>query len=106
MKSGRPHRAVAIGLVVCSSVVTVYVNATAIHVKETYSPLQPATIEASVPETAVYVDPLAVNVSKTSKPKAKKPPVTTVVPVTTIAPTTTIGRDRDKEEDDDEEKDD
>ena len=110
MKSGKPHRAAAIGLVVCSSVATVYVNTSAIHVKETYNPLQPATIETSVPDTTVYADPLAVAVSKDSAPKgkAKKPPVTTVAPVVTIAPTTTVGRDRnrDRDDDDEEEKDD
>lgn len=104
MKSGKPHRAAAIGLVVCSSVATFYVNTSAIHVKEPYDPLQPATIETSAPETTVYVDPLSVAVSKASGPKAKKPPVTTVAPVITIAPTTTIDRDRD--DDDEEEKDD
>jgi hypothetical protein len=110
MKSGKPHRAVAIGLVVCSSVATVYVNTTTIHGKEAYDPLQPAIIETSVPGTTVYVDPLAVVVSKASAPKAKKPPATTVAPVVTIAPTTTTDndRDRDKEEkdDDDDERDD
>lgn len=109
MKSGKPHRAIAIGLVVCSSVATFYVNTSAIHVKEPYNPLQPATIETSVPETTAYVDPSAAAMSKASAPngKIKKPPVTTVAPVITIAPTTTIDRDRDRDKDDDDrEKDD
>lgn len=101
MKPGKPHRIAAIGLVVCSSVATFYVNTSAIHVKETYSPLQPATIETSVPDTTAYVDPLAVAVNKASAPKSKKPPETTVAPVATIAPTTTVDRDKDDDEEED-----
>lgn len=106
MKPGKPHLIASIGLVACSTVVTVYVNATAIHVKEAYSPLQLATIETSIPGTTVYVDTSVVAVSKASAPKAKKPPETTVAPATTIAPTTTIDRDRDRDEDDEDERDD
>jgi len=106
MKSGKPHRIAAIGLVACSTVATFYVNTTTIHGKEAYNPLQPATIETSIPETTVYVDHSAVAVNKASAPKAKKPPVaTTVAPATTIAPTTTIDRDRDRDEDDEDDED-
>jgi hypothetical protein len=103
MKPGKPHLIASIGLVACSAVATFYVNTTTIHAKESYDPLQPATIETSIPGTTVYVDTSVVPVSKASAPKAKKPPETTVAPATTIAPTTTMDRDRDRDEDDEDE---
>ena len=103
MKPGKPHLIASIGLVACSAVATFYVNTTTIHAKESYDPLQPATIETSIPGTTVYVDTSVVPVSKASASKAKKPPETTVAPATTIAPTTTMDRDRDRDEDDEDE---
>jgi hypothetical protein len=66
MKSGKQHRIATFGLVFCSIMVTIAVNAQTVHKEETYNLLQPTTtvpIE-TIPNITTYVQSKTTAVKK------------------------------------------